>query len=299
MKKTDLSIVILNYNSLKYIKDCLASIKKSKLKGMKIEIIVVDNASVDGSADALKKVKGITFIPSKINKGFAGGNNLAKGKTHGKYILFLNPDTVLDNDTLFEVFDYLEKHNDVGAATCSSVTANGDLDYAPHRGFPTPLNALFYFSGLSSKFPKSKFFTGYTQGWNRDNPEPHEVEVISGAFLFVRSKLAKEIGWWDEDYFFYGEDVEFSWQIKNRGWKIVYLPYVKMLHYGGVTSGIRKHTKKISAASRETKIRSVNASTKAMEIFYKKHYLDKYPKIISMFTLVGINVLRRYRVYRV
>jgi GT2 family glycosyltransferase len=299
MKKTDLSIVILNYNSLKYINDCLESIRKSNLHRVKVEIIVIDNASIDGSQRALKKVKDIEFIPSKTNKGFAGGNNLAKGKTHGKYILFLNPDTVLDNNTLFGVWDYMEKHDDVGVATCKLLTAQGEFDYAAHRGFPTPLNALFYFLGLSKRFTKSKFFTGYTQGWKRDNPQPHEVEVISGAFFFIRSKLAEQVGWWDEDYFFYGEDIEFSWRVKSKGWKIVYIPYVKMLHYGGVTSGIRRHTKKISAANKETKIRSVKASTKAMEIFYKKHYLNKYPKFVSLLALFGIKVLERFRVSRV
>ena len=121
------------------------------------------------------------------------------------------------------------------------------------------------------------------------------MEVISGAFFFVRRKAAKEVDWWDEDYFWYGEDIEFSYRLKESGWKIMFLPDIKILHYKGVTSGIKKHTKKASKASKETRKRSARASTQAMRIFYKKHYVGKYPKIITFLVLLAISLLEKIR----
>lgn len=298
--KSDLTIVILNYNSIEFLKKCLASIKKSKLNDIKVKTIVVDNASSDNSVAILKKdYPEIPLITSDVNKGFAGGNNLAIKRIEGRYVLFLNPDTILEPDTLFTVYKYMEEHPEVGVSSCRLELLDGSLDYSCHRGFPTPINALFYFSGLAQLFPKVKLFTGYTQGWKRDDPNPHEVDAISGAFFFVRKGAGQEVGWWDEDYFWYGEDLEFSYRLKEKGWKIMFIPQVKTFHYKGVTSGIQKHTKKISKASKETKKRSARASTTAMRIFYKKHYTNKYPKIVTFAVLLGVSLLEKIREFTV
>jgi len=299
MRKIDISIVILNYNSIDFLKGCLESIEKSELNHVSVEIVVVDNASTDDSVAVIRhEYPEVKLIASKKNKGFAAGNNLAVKKTRGKYILFLNPDTVLEPNTLYKVYEYMEKHKDVGVATPRLELANGELDYSTHRGFPTPLNALFFFTGIANLFPKIKIFAGYTHGWKLDDPSPHEVGVISGAFFFVRRKAAKEVGWWDEDYFWYGEDIEFSYSLKEAGWKVMFLPKVHTLHYKGVTSGIKKHTKKVSKASKETRKRSARASTEAMKIFYRKHYLTRYPKIVTAVVLAGISLLGKIRVLK-
>lgn len=292
----DISIVILNYNSIEFLRECLSSIEKSSLNGIFIETLIVDNASTD---DSVKVIRGeypnLKLISSEKNLGFAAGNNLAVDKIKGSYVLFLNPDTILEQDTLYKVYKYMEKYKDVGAASCRLELLDGTLDYSTHRGFPTPTNAFFYFSGISKLFPKVKFFTGYTQGWKLDDPKPHEVDAISGAFFFVRREVAEEAGWWDEDYFWYGEDIEFSYRLKENGWKIIFLPKIRTLHYKGVTSGIKKHTKKVSKASKETRKRSARASTEAMRIFYKKHYLKKYPKIVTFIVLLSISFLEKIR----
>ncbi len=261
---------------------------------------MVDNASTDDSVAVLKKeYPKIALIESSKNLGFAAGNNLAKGKTKGKYLLFLNPDTVLEKDTLSKVYRYMEKHKDVGASTCRLELVNGELDDGTHRGFPTPLNALFHFSGIAKAFPKSRLFAGYYHGWNLDNPRPHEVDVISGAFFFVRSDLAEKVDWWDEDYYWYGEDIEFCFRIKQKGSKIVFLPKIKALHYKGVTSGLKKHTKELKLADKETRKKLARSSTEAMKIFYEKHYRDSYPKILRYLIFLTISIIQRVRVSRV
>ena len=140
----DISIVILNYNSIGFLEKALASIERSEFHGLKIEIVVIDNASKDDSVKVIReKYPEVRLIVSKINRGFAAGNNLARAEVGGKYILFLNPDTELNPDTLYKVYSFMENHEDVGVVSPRLVLANGDLDYSSHRGFPTPLNAFF------------------------------------------------------------------------------------------------------------------------------------------------------------
>jgi GT2 family glycosyltransferase len=194
------------------------------------------------------------------------------------------------------MYEFMERHKDVGAASCKLVLGSGKLDYSCHRGFPTPENAFFYFFTPFAKiFPRTKLFTGYTQGWKLSDPKPHEVDAISGAFFLVRKKAADEVGWWDEDYFWYGEDLEFCYNLKEKGWRVMFLPNITTLHHKGVTSGIKGHSRSISSASRETKLRSVVASTDVMRIFYKKHYEEKYPKLVSFIVFTGIALLEKIR----
>lgn len=297
----DVSIVILNYNSAAFLEKCLNSIRKSSLRGLSIETLVIDNASKDQSAAMVRqRFPEVSLIVSRKNKGFAGGNNLARNKVTGKYILFLNPDTELGEDTIYKVHSFMEANEEVGVASCKLVLANGRLDYSAHRGFPTPANAFFYFfTPLARIFPRVKLFTGYTQAWKLSDPNPHEVDAVSGAFFFVRKAAADEVGWWDEDYFWYGEDLEFCYCLKEKGWKVIYLPGVSILHHKGVTAGIKGHSKGLSTASRETKLRSALASTQVMRIFYKKHYQKKYPKLVNFIVLTGIALLEKIRTSRI
>ena len=298
VKKPDLSIIILNYNTKDFLEDCLSSIRKAKTDRFRFEIIVVDNASTDGSPQMVKKqFPKIKLVANKKNLGFAAGNNLGVKKAKGRYLLFLNPDTIVRPNTFEEMIKFMDNHPDAGAATCKIELPNGKLDEACHRGFPTPWNAFCHFSGLEKLFPKSKIFASYTLGWN-DLNKTHQIDAGVGAFLMVRREVGDEVGWWDEDYFWYGEDLDFCYRIKEKGWKIYYVPKVKIIHYKGVSSGIRKESKKISTASRETKIRSAKMSTEVMRIFYQKHCQDKYPKIINWLVFQGINFLEKLRVLK-
>lgn len=293
--KPDVSIIILNYNTKNFLKKCLQSIEESK-NGFSKEVVVVDNASTDGSLDMVKNgFPEVISLANKTNLGFAAGNNVGLRKASGSYVLFLNPDTVLEKNALKKVFDFMEKNKDVGVASPRLELPNGELDEASHRGFPTPWNAFCHFSGLRRLFPKSKVFSGYTMGWLLDSKKPHEVDSVSGAFFFVRREAGREVNWWDEDYFWYGDELDFSYRLKQKGWKVMFVPTTWVLHYRGVASGIKKHSRKISTANKKTRIRAAKASTQAMRIFYKKHYLQKYPKLVSWLVLLGIGFLEKAR----
>lgn len=301
MKNVDLSIIILNYNTRDFLAKCLQSIKKSDLGGMSVEVIVVDNASSE-SITGITSTTGITglkIIQNKKNLGFSKGNNIGVGESSGHYVLFLNPDTVLPKNALRAMFDFMEKHPDVGVASPRLELTDGSLDEASHRGFPTPWNAFCHFSGLRSLFPKSRLFAGYTMGWLLDNNELHEVDSVSGAFLFTRREIGEKIGWWDEDYFWYGEDLDFCYKVNERNWKVMFLPQISVLHYRGVSSGIKEHSRELATSNAETRQRAALASTEAMRIFYKKHYMDKYPSLVTWLTLFAIGVLERVRLWRV
>lgn len=301
VNKVELSIVVLNFNANGFVKRCVESVLKSDLKGINCEIVLVDNNSYDGSQKQLisfSKNKTIEVVLNSKNYGFSKGNNIGAKKTQGKYVLFLNPDTFVKKDTLKNVYWFMERNQDVGVSCPRLDLPDGTLTSASHRGFPTPWNALTYFTGLTRVFPKSEMFAGYTKGWLLDNKNPHEVDSISGGFFFVRRKAAEEVGWWDEDYFLYGEDIDFCFKLKQRGWKVMFLPNLSVLHYHGVSSGIKGHSRSLSSADKETRIRAAKASTAAMRIFYEKHYKDKYPPVVTWLVLNAIRVLSLQRKVR-
>ena len=285
----DLSIIIVSYNTSDFLKECLESIKKNT-EGLNYEIIVVDNASSDNSLQVLRaKFPDVLVIKKQENIGFSKANNLGIEKSKGRYVLFLNPDTVVYKDSLLGMVKFMDEHKEAGAATCKLLMPDGRLDDAAHRGFPNPWNSLSYFFGLSKLFPKSRLFSGYSLGF-MDFLNIHEIDACAGAFMIVRKKAGEQIRWWDEDYFFYGEDLEFCFRLKEKGWKIYFVPSVSALHYKGISGGIKKVSKKITTASIETKRRSTNWRFNAMKIFYRKHYQDKYPFLLTWFVILGINL---------
>jgi len=287
----DLSIIIISYNTKDFLKKCTSSIKRTT-KNLNYEIIVVDNASLDNSLNMLKEqFPEVITIASKENIGFSKANNLGVEKSKGKYILFLNPDTVVYKETLLNMVKFMDGHKDVGAATCKLVMPNGKLDDASHRGFPNPWNSFCYFSGLSKMFPSSKLFGGYNLSW-LNLSKTHEIDACAGAFMIVRREAGEKIGWWDEDYFFYGEDLEFCFRLKEAGWKIYFVPSISVLHYKGVSGGIKKVSKEITTANIETKKRATAWRFDAMEIFYRKHYQNKYPFFLTWLVNLGINLKR-------
>jgi len=293
----DLSIIIVNYNTKEFLRRCLASILQSMEGKLRYEIIVVDNASSDGSVEAIQNSKfkiqndnsKFKIIANKENLGFSKANNIGikASNKDSEYVLFLNPDTIVQKNTVEEMIKFMDKNKSAGAATCKLVMLNGQIDDASHRGFPTPWNAFSHFSGLAKLFPKSKIFSGYNLGW-MDLNKIHEIDALAGAFMLVRREAGEDIKWWDEDYFFYGEDIDFCYMLKQKGWKIYYVPTVYVTHYKGVSGGIKSVSKQISTASDETKKRATKWRFNAMRIFYKKHYKDKYPWIVNQLVDIGI-----------
>ena len=297
----DLSIIILNYNTKQLTIDCIESIEKNYSKEVesgKIEVIVADNASPDGSMKTFEqyvqktKIKSFYIIDNKENVGFAKGNNNAVKYSKGRFVLFLNPDTIVYPKTLRHMVEFMDEDIDAGAATCKIEIPAGGIDEASHRGFPTPWNGFTHFSGLEKLFPKSRLFAGYIQGF-KNFEKSHQVDVISGAFLLIRRELGEKIGWWDEDYFFYGEDIQFCYNIKKLGYKIYYVPEVSILHYGGVSSGIKKQSHHMTTADKSHRKKMQGHRFDAMRIFFKKNYHKKYPKFINWLVHRGINHLHK------
>lgn len=297
----DVSIIIVSFNTAKLTVETVASIEKSYPKEVamgKYEVIVSDNNSTDGSVKALQdykktsRMKVLMILDNKKNLGFAKGNNVAVKKAKGRYVLFLNPDTVMYPRTIPTLVDFMDTHKTAGAVTCKVKIPNGGIDEASHRGFPTPWNAFTHFSGLEKAFPRSRLFAGYTRGWENMGGI-HTVPAIVGAFMLVRREAGEQIGWWDEDYFFYGEDLDFCYSLGEKGWKIYYVPTVSILHYGGVSSGIKKQSQGITTANVERKIMVQNHRFEAMRIFYKKHYMKKYPRFVTWAVFKGIDYLHK------
>jgi len=297
--KISLSIIIVNYNTGDFLYKCLESIKKSSFPQDKLEIIVVDNASSDHSANFLKKKRpDVVFIQNRRNVGFAKANNQAIKKAAGDYVLLLNPDTLLQKETLTVMFGLMERNLKIGVATSKVLLIDKTLDDACHRGFPTPWNAFCHFSGLSKLFPKSLLFDGYHLGY-RDLDKIHEIDSCVGAFMFIRKRAGEDVNWLDEDYFWYGEDLDFCYRIKEKGWQVVFNPETEITHFKGISSGIKKHSRGISSASRKTRLLASRARFEVMRIFYRKHYLQKYPRFQTFLVLKGIQTAEYFTLRKV
>lgn len=293
----ELSIVILNYNVKNLLLNCLESIFQSKGKLDRWQVIVVDNASSDGSVGAVrKKYPEVEVIENKSNLGFAAGNNQAIPLISAPVILFLNPDTIVVDHAIQKSLEVLLSNPEYGAITCKVELPDGRLDYSCHRGFPTPWNSLMFFTGLAKIFSASSIFAGYTASY-LDVKIAHEIDCISGTFLMVRRIAGEQIGFWDKDYFFNGEDIEFCFRLRERGWKIYFYPDVKIIHYKGSSSGLWQTS--ATRVGKETKLTAATHAASAMRIFYKKHYYKKYPPLFRDFVLWGIKVLEHYRKFKI
>ncbi len=269
----DISIVIVNYNVKDHLDTCLSSIFKSNNKKYNIEIYVIDNNSIDGSRDFIKtKYPQINYIENEINLGFSKANNIALKKVTGKYILLLNPDTILEEGTFEKLIRFCEDNKDVGAVTSKLIMANGKLDLACKRSFPTLSVALPRILGLSKAFPKSKTFGKYNLTYLNED-ETYEVDAICGAFMFIPKKVLDEVGLFDEDYFMYGEDIDICYRIKKKGYKIFYYPEVKTVHLKG-------------ESTKKTGLAYVNNFYGAMNIFVKKNLGGSF--ILSLITRLGV-----------
>ncbi len=271
-----LSIVILNYNTRDLTLACIDSIIRNT-SSLEYEIIVVDN----GSTEKFPEVGGIKILRNKKNLGFAAGNNVAKNVVKGEYVLFLNSDTLVPKDTLKGAVFFIDKNKEFGAIGVKIILPSGGLDRDSRRSFPTPWVALTHFSGLDRVFPKSKMFSKYWYGYKSPD-QISEVEVLQGAFFLVRKKIMDEVGWFSEDYFLDGEDIDLSWKIKEAGYKIVYNPNFVITH-------IKKATKN------KVGLKFAGRGVEAMEIFYKKHLWGRYPWALNILVLFGIKVLKVLR----
>jgi len=297
-RRPDLSIIIVNYNTCQLLDDCLHSIAEATNPPNGMEVIVVDNASADGSQAMVQtQHPQVKLIASEENRGFSAANNMGTAVSSGKYVLFLNSDTRVDVDALAQPVQYMETHPSVGALTVKLIYPNGERDPDNHRGFPTPWNAFCHFSGLNRLFPQKPRFNGYFMAYANFN-ETHAVDVIAGSYMLMPIALCQELGGWDETYFFYGEDIDFCYRIREKGHQIIYYPHVEVLHYKGASSGLRKESAQIAKPSKETRIRVAKESVRAMQIFYGKFYSQQYPWLLTAVILTGIRLRGWLRVLK-
>lgn len=261
MKEVDISVVIVNYNVRHFLEPCLNSVLKASGQ-LNIEIWVVDNCSVDGSVSMLKKqFPHINLIVNQSNVGFSKANNQAIKKSRGKYILLLNPDTLLEEQTLKTCFEYMEAHPSTGAVGVKMIDGTGRYLPESKRGFPSPQTAFFKMIGLAKIFPKSKLFNAYYLG-NLSVDEIAPIDVLPGAYMFLSKNAIDQVGLLDETFFMYGEDIDLSFRIKNAGFAVDYLPTTTIVHYKG------ESTKKGT-------LNYVRIFYQAMIIFAEKHYRGK------------------------
>lgn len=252
-----LTVVIVSYNVKHYLDQCLDSVQRA-VKDLDVEIIVVDNHSRDGSIEFLSmRHPGVRFIASRHNLGFAKANNLAIRQSESEYVLLLNPDTVVGEDSIKQVLEFMDAHPKAGACGVKMLQANGEPANESRRGLPSPMVAFYKMAGLTARFPRSRRFGHYYMGWLSWD-EPAKIEVLSGAFFLARRKALNEVGLLDEDFFMYGEDIDLSYRILKGGYENWYIP-TAILHYKG------ESTKKSS-------FRYVHVFYDAMLIFLRKHY---------------------------
>ncbi|MBX7153737.1 MAG: glycosyltransferase [Candidatus Kapaibacterium sp.] len=253
-----ISIVIVNYNVKDFLLQCLQSIDRVR-NNHRLEVIVVDNNSQDGSLEYLGLLfPWVTFIPLQENIGFGRANNVGIERANGEYILLLNPDTIVEEDTLLRMAEYMDAHTDVGICGCKVLNADGTFQAQCRRGFPTPWASFCKLFGLQALFPNSPLFAQYNQTFRNEN-ETYNVDALIGAFMFCRGKQLKAIGGFDPDFFMYGEDLDLCYRMAQSGFVTAYVPTTTIIHFKG-------------ESTRRSSINEVKVFYQAMEIFAEKHY---------------------------
>jgi len=282
----DLGIVIVNYRTSDLLRECLQSIYESR-GDFSYQVCVVDNCSQDGSCAMVgEEFPQVRLIESEINGGYAYANNLGLralgfvqtsdeklSELTPRYALLLNPDTLLLPSVLQEMLNFMEAHPEAGVAGPRLVLADGSLDLACRRSFPSPEVSFYRMVGLSKLFPRSRRFGRYNLTY-LDPDEVAEVDSVVGAFMLVRAEALKQVGLMDERFFMYGEDLDWAYRIKKAGWKVYYNPQVTVLHYKRAAS---RHSRKANYEF-----------YRAMHIFYRKHYAATTPFWLHWLVLGGI-----------
>jgi GT2 family glycosyltransferase len=261
-----LSVIIVSYNVYPFLDNCLRSVRQA-LKKIDGEIIVVDNASVDRTVELVKNhFPDVTVIANTRNGGFAVGNNQGIVASKGEFILLLNPDTIVSEDTFMTCLDFMDQHPDAGAIGVKMLDGSGQFLPESKRGLPTLLSSFMKMSGLYHLFPRSSKWNNYYQGYIGEN-ETAKIDVLCGAFMFMRKKVLDETGYLDEAFFMYGEDIDLSYRISKAGHSIYYLPTTSIIHYKG-------------ESTRKSSLNYILTFYEAMLIFTEKHPTFKGQKLL-------------------
>lgn len=283
---SDLGIVIVNWNTVDYLRKCLTTVFASEGE-FQYRVVVVDNASTDDSASMVRdEFPQAELIVSETNGGFSYGNNL--GLRHlgflgqgdvrtdaPRYALLLNPDTEVPPTSLAQMVQFMDDNPQVGIAGPKLLLEDGSLDKACRRSFPSPTVSFYHFSGLAKMFPNSPRFAQYNMTY-KPIDEQIEVDSVVGAYMQLRKEAIVDAGLLDEAFFMYGEDIDWAYRVKAAGWKVVYYPEVTVWH-------IKR------AASRKSK-KAQFEFYRAMLIFYRKHYRKTTPLWLHSLVLTGLAI---------
>ncbi len=281
-----ISVIIVNYNVKHFLEQCLLSVRKA-MQHVDGEVWVVDNNSVDQSVDMVKeKFPEVRLIANKENTGFSTANNQAIRQSTTKYVLLLNPDTLVEEFTFKKVVDFMDAHPDAGGLGVKMVDGKGHFLPESKRGLPTPAVAFYKIFGLAALFPKSKTFGRYHLSY-LDKDKVHKVEILSGAFMMMRKEALDKVGLLDETFFMYGEDIDLSYRLVKGGYNNYYYPHTRIIHYKG------ESTKKSST-------NYVFVFYRAMVIFARKHFSLRYAKLFSLlinfaiYFRASLSILKRW-----
>ncbi len=281
-----LSVVIVNYNVRHFLDQCLQSVAKAVSK-IDAEVFVVDNNSVDGSVEMVReKFPWVQCIANRENTGFSKANNQAVTLSKGEYVLLLNPDTLVEEDTFEKCIRFMDDHPDAGGLGVKMIDGKGNFLPESKRGLPSPSVAFYKIFGLSALFPKSKLFGKYHLGY-LDKDKTHQVDVLSGAFMMLRKSVLDKTGLLDETFFMYGEDIDLSYRITKAGYRNYYYPGTRIIHYKGESTS-------------KSSINYVLVFYNAMIIFAAKHFSQSNARLFSFFINIaiylraGVAILNRF-----
>lgn len=271
----DLSIIIVNFNTKELTHQAIDSIINNT-KDIDYEIIVVDN-STNKSQQCVYNNQLVKVILNVENYGFGHACNIGVTYAIGDYLLFLNSDTLVDDNSLTKCVTYMNKNKKIGVLGARILLSDGSLDHGCKRGFPTPRAAFYYYIGLDRKYPKSKKYGAYRQTFLNEL-QTNEVDSVSGAFLMINKKLFHNINGFDETFFMYGEDLDLCFRVKDKGYKVIYYADAVITHLKG-QSGLHKSSKIV-----------IYHFYNAMILFYNKHYKNKYSAFITVLVYSAIKI---------
>jgi GT2 family glycosyltransferase len=281
----ELSVIIVSYNVREYLRNCLHSIRKATEK-IDSEIFVVDNNSDDCSAGMVRnEFPGVNLICNTENRGFSAANNQAIKQSSGKFVLLLNPDTLVEEDSFSKCIAFMKNHADAGAIGVKMVNGEGRFLPESKRSLPTPATAFFKIFGFSHLLPRSRFFNRYYNSKISIN-ETSVSEVVAGAFMFIRKEALLKAGLLDEEFFMYGEDIDLSYRIVNAGYHNYYFPEVQIIHFKGKSTSRNRYNDIFNFYG-------------AMRIYSSKRFGEKFSLLYfliipAIYLIEGLSLLNRF-----
>ena len=281
--KADLSVLIVNYNSREYLSNCIDSIFLSKTD-LRLEVIVIDNNSNDNSIKLIESIDNrILIIKNDNNLGFSKAVNIGLQKCDAKYVCILNPDTIIGSDCISGVLKYMDQKEDIDCISPKIVNPNGTLQISCKRSLPKIRDSFFKLIGFDKFFPSNKFFSRYNLLYLDEN-KTHQVEVISGACMFLRKKTIDLVGYFDESFFLYGEDIDYCHRMNKLQMKVVYFPNYEVTHFKGVSAESRPY---------QVIFEFHDSMIKYFIKYQDEYFIWKYVKVF----IVSIIIIKKYLSY--